>query len=138
MSQTPRGYDPEHHRRRKLRLIDYDYSQVGAYFVTICSHDRRCLSGEIRENLLINELGEVLEQVWAGLVEHYVYVRVAEFVVMPNHFHGIIILENESWGGLQSRPPSQPAPHFFPNNAAKPAKWALATFCCCSARPGPG
>jgi REP element-mobilizing transposase RayT len=89
-------YDPDKHRRRSIRLRGYDYSQSGAYFLTICTHDRECFLGEIfNREMTLSEAGREAKTVWEELPGHYSHVRLSVFVVMPNHMHGIIILDNE-------------------------------------------
>ncbi|MBU0500924.1 MAG: hypothetical protein KJ558_01720 [Gammaproteobacteria bacterium] len=79
--------------RRSIRLQGYDYSQAGAYFVTICTQNRESLFGDIVEGeMRLNEAGRLVESVWDGLPEHYFHVELDAMVVMPNHFHGIIAL----------------------------------------------
>ena len=79
--------------RRSLRLRGYDYSQGGAYFVTICTESRRCLFGAIKDGQMeLNAIGTMIQRVWSGLAEHYVALEADEFIVMPNHLHGILVL----------------------------------------------
>jgi REP element-mobilizing transposase RayT len=79
--------------RRSIRLQDYDYSQPGAYFVTICALDRECLFGDVRcGKMALNELGEIVAESWQWLERQYEYVEMDEWVVMPNHLHGIIVI----------------------------------------------
>jgi putative transposase len=88
-------YDPNIHHRRSIRLHDYDYSQAGAYFVTICAQDRECLFGKIvNSTLWLNAYGEIVVQWWEKIAEHFPSVALDAFVVMPNHIHGIVILAN--------------------------------------------
>ena len=78
-------------RRRSIRLKNYDYSQAGAYFVTIVARDRRCEFGEVVDGTLrLNYHGNVVAQCWELLPEHFQNVQTDAFVVMPNHFHGIV------------------------------------------------
>jgi REP element-mobilizing transposase RayT len=86
-------YDPEKHRRSSIRLKDYDYSQAGAYFVTICTHNRECLFGEIGDGEMgLNEPGIMVISGWEQLNERFTAVRIDAYVVMPNHIHGVIWL----------------------------------------------
>ncbi|MCP9469504.1 MAG: hypothetical protein NNA31_05825 [Nitrospira sp.] len=86
-------YDPEKHHRRSIRLKGYDYSQDGAYFVTICTHNRVCLFGEVVDGeLRLNELGEIVAWTWRDLPNHVPNVELDAFVVMPNHVHGIVVI----------------------------------------------
>ncbi len=85
-----------HHRRRSLRLKGYDYSQAGAYFVTICTRGRTCVFGDIALSIMqLNENGVIAQKAWNALPEHYHHVSLDAFVVMPNHVHGIIILTDD-------------------------------------------
>src|SRR3989304_7937394 len=86
-------YDPERHHRKSIRLPGYDYTQAGAYFVTICTQSRECMLGDVVEGqIALADPGRMVESVWRDLPEHYPGVSLDEFVVMPNHLHGIIIL----------------------------------------------
>jgi putative transposase len=88
-------YAPEKHRRCSLRLKEYDYSQAGAYFVTIYTRDRECLFGDIVDGeMRLNEYGRIVANRWDAIPDYIENVQRDEFVVMPNHVHGIIILNN--------------------------------------------
>jgi putative transposase len=79
--------------RRPLRLPGYDYSQTGAYFLTICAKGRVPLFGSIVNGKMeLNRNGIIVEQSWNELAVHYFQVALAVFVVMPNHVHGILVL----------------------------------------------
>ncbi len=85
--------NPDSHHRRSLRLKGYDYSQAGAYFVTICTHGKECLFGEvIGSEMEVNEIGQKVQAVWDGLPVHYPHVATDAFVVMPNHVHGVVVI----------------------------------------------
>ncbi len=80
-------------QRKSPRLQGYDYSQSGAYFVTICTHKRSYLFGEIRGNdIHTNPNGDIAVACWDGIPQHYPDVDLDAFVVMPNHIHGILML----------------------------------------------
>ena len=84
-------YNPTIHRRKSIRLQGYDYSQAGAYFITICTHNRVPLFGEIVDGVMVlNTAGQIVEKCWCAIPEHFPQVTLDEFVVMPNHVHGII------------------------------------------------
>ncbi len=86
-------YDPERQRRRSIRLKRYDYSQTGAYFVTIVAQGQVCLSGEVvGEDMQLNEAGAMVCQVWEALPLRFPGTYADAFVVMPNHIHGIIAI----------------------------------------------
>ncbi len=86
-------YDPEKRHRRSIRLKGYDYAQPGAYFVTICTQNRQCLFGNVVDgNMMLNRFGEIVWSEWfrTARIRPYVQLYESEFVVMPNHVHGII------------------------------------------------
>jgi len=86
-------YDPEKHHRRSIRLKGYDYTQAGAYFITICTKDRACLFGDVADGVMrLNQMGHIVRQCWLEIPEHFPHVVLDEFVVMPNHVHGIIVI----------------------------------------------
>lgn len=80
-------------RRKTLRLNGYDYSQTGAYFITICAQDRKSLFGSIlNDEMHLNEPGRIIDSCWRDLPSHYPTIELDYFTVMPNHIHGIIFL----------------------------------------------
>ncbi len=80
-------------KRRTLRLTGYDYSQTGAYFVTVCTHERCCLFGDIvDEEMQLNDAGAMIEMLWSEIPEHYPGVEIDVYQVMPNHLHAIVLL----------------------------------------------
>ena len=86
-------YNPDIHHRRSIRLRGYDYSRPGAYFVTTCTQNRECLFGKIvGGEMVLNDAGRMINIVWNEIQENYPGVETDEFVVMPNHIHGIIVL----------------------------------------------
>ncbi len=86
-------YNPDKHHRRSIRLKEYDYSQAGAYFVTICTQDRDCLFGDIIEGKIqLNPAGNMIHNWWNQIAQKYLNVELDECVIMPNHIHGIIIV----------------------------------------------
>jgi REP element-mobilizing transposase RayT len=88
-------YNPDIHHRRSIRLRDYDYSSVGAYFVTMCVQNHECLFGEIVDGgMVLNDAGRMIQATWEALPESHQVVQLDEFQVMPNHFHGIVILND--------------------------------------------
>lgn len=85
--------NPKYPNRQSLRLQEYDYSQAGAYFVTLCTKDRRSLFGEIVDGVMqLNDAGKMIQSVWDEIPAHYSGIDVDEFVIMPNHFHGIVTI----------------------------------------------
>ena len=82
-------------RRRSVRLRGYDYSTPGAYFITVCTQNRLPLFGEVANGRMeANRLGSVIEDCWAKLPDHYDNVALDAFILMPNHVHGVIIIED--------------------------------------------
>jgi putative transposase len=85
--------------RKRLWLKEYDYSQPGAYFVTICTKDRVCRFGKIVDGeMRANGLAAVVQSCWNDLPNHFPNVQLDEFVIMPNHVHGVIILLDDMVG----------------------------------------
>lgn len=81
-------------RRRSVRLSGYDYSSPGAYFVTICSWNKECVFGRIVDGVMVlNSLGILVEKEWWKTALIRKYIEPDECVVMPNHFHGIIVIK---------------------------------------------
>ena len=81
------------HRRKSLRLSDYNYSQPGAYFVTICTFESRNLLGEVHNReMFLNDAGRIVKRTWLEIPEHFLIADLDSFIVMPNHIHGILVL----------------------------------------------
>ncbi len=88
------------HNRRSIRLKGYDYAQKGAYFVTICVNDRRNLFGGITDGKMeLNDMGKIVKDAWRWLGNQYEYIELDEFIIMPNHMHGIICINDVGRGG---------------------------------------
>jgi len=88
-------YDPDIHQRRSIRLRGYDYSSNGAYFVTICTQGRGCLFGVVADGTMhLNDAGLMLSEWWLKLPERFPAIAMDEYLVMPNHFHGIIMIND--------------------------------------------
>lgn len=84
-------YDKTVHHRRSIRLHGYDYSIPDYYFITICAQDKKCIFGRVcNGEMALNEFGKIVCNSWEWLAEQYEYIKLHEYVVMPNHFHGII------------------------------------------------
>ena len=100
-----RRYDPDLHRRRSIRLKGHDYAQSGAYFVTIVTQGRIPLFGEIIDGeMLFNDTGQSVAVAWEWLATRYPHVKLDEYVVMPNHLHGIIVIADTGRGGSRTAP----------------------------------
>ena len=79
------------HNRQSIRLKGFDYSQDGQYFITICTHSHQPLFGEVvKEEMVINQIGNIVNHQWLKIPDRFKGVQLDAFVVMPNHFHGII------------------------------------------------
>ena len=91
--------------RKMPRLAHYDYRQAGAYFVTLCTHDRKCLFGIIEsERILINAAGSIVSACWQTLPQHFPHVQLDEFAIMPNHFHAILFINIAPAGTRHAAP----------------------------------
>jgi REP element-mobilizing transposase RayT len=88
-------YNPAIHHRRSIRLKGYDYSQAGMYFITLCAHNREALFGEIVGGVMrLNDLGKIAAACWNNLPRSFPNLTLDQWVVMPNHFHGILVLDD--------------------------------------------
>lgn len=85
--------------RKPQRLKSFDYSTDGFYFITICTANRENFFGEIRNGKMIpNACGEIVQKCWQEIANHFPDARLDEFIVMPNHIHGIVWIENVGGG----------------------------------------
>ena len=90
--------------RRSIRLKEFDYSQTGAYSITLCTHNRICLFGEIEDGeMVLNDVGRVTEKYWIDIPNHFPHIQLKEYIVMPNHIRGILVIDT-------CRGPASPAP----------------------------
>lgn len=97
--------DQNMHHRRSVRLQGYDYSQVGAYFVTVCTQARAFLFGDVVDGVMrVNDAGRMVEQCWLAVSNHFPHVDLDAFVVMPNHVHGIIVITDRAVGAKNVSP----------------------------------
>lgn len=95
-------YNPNFHHRRSIRLRGYDYTQQGLYFITICCHQRKYLFGNVGNGeMILNNVGKIAQQCWLEIPQHFTNVILHEFVIMPNHLHGIVEFVGESVGANQ-------------------------------------
>ncbi len=98
-------FDKGKHHRRSIRLKNYDYSQGGAYFVTICTFNKECLLGNILDaKVQLSEIGKVVADYWRWLGQQYDYIYLDEWILMPNHLHGIIVITGQCKGGARTAP----------------------------------
>ena len=92
-------YNPNIHHRRSIRLKGYDYAQAGLYFITICCQDRVCRFGNVvNGEMVLNEFGTVAYNEWGKLPERFPNFELDAFQIMPNHMHGIILLNDAPVG----------------------------------------
>ncbi|HWR64491.1 MAG TPA: transposase [Bellilinea sp.] len=88
---------PELPNRRSIRYAGYEYTEPGAYFITILTHKRLPLFGTLHDGeLQLSPLGDLAKSCWIGLPDRFSFVELDEFVIMPDHFHGIIIINEKS------------------------------------------
>jgi len=88
-------YDPNKHSRLSIRLKDYDYSTPWWYYITICSQDRKNIFGKIQNGkMILNKYGYVVEEEWLRTNEIRKNVELDYYITMPNHFHGILIINS--------------------------------------------
>jgi REP element-mobilizing transposase RayT len=89
------SYDPEHHNRRSIRIPDFDYSAPGWFYITICTYQREPLFSLVENGLVnVTAFGHLTELCWQAIPSHFNGVDVDAFVVMPNHLHGIIVIDD--------------------------------------------
>lgn len=109
-------YNPDRHNRQSIRLKYYDYSQQGFYYVTICTQDRKLLFGDVCKNdtneyreascgcsspvMKLNSSGQMVDWEWNQIPKRYAYVILDKYVIMPNHFHGILQILNGKCTGV--------------------------------------
>ena len=112
-------HDSGIHRRRSIRLQGYDYTQGGAYFITICAQNRQHLFGDVVTVgatprgcpvAVLNDAGHMIQAVWDEIPMHYTGTAIDEFVVMPNHIHGIVVICTAVVGQPQGGQARGPAP----------------------------
>ena len=78
------------YRIASARLQSWDYGANGAYFITICTKNRKYFFGEIENHqMILNDIGKLAEKYWIEIPAHFTFIELGEFVIMPNHTHGI-------------------------------------------------
>ena len=93
------------HHRKYLRLKVYDYSQIGAYFVTVCARNHELVFGKIVEDeMRLNDAGRIVQNCWNALLFRFPGIELDAFMIMPNHVHGIIMIV----GAGQALSPNSP------------------------------
>ncbi|MFH1665640.1 MAG: transposase [Candidatus Omnitrophota bacterium] len=106
--------------RKSVRLRNYDYTQEGAYYVTVCVNEDVCrgasrsaldIFGRIENGeMILNGMGQIINDSWQWLEKQYKYIKLDEFIVMPNHIHGIVCINNPRMGVIQKEGGSRTAP----------------------------
>lgn len=90
-----RTHNSQKFHRRSIRLKGYDYSQPGAYFVTICSYNREPIFGKIVDGeMALNRYGRIVSADWHNLPKRHPHIDLGAFIAMPNHVHGIVVIKD--------------------------------------------
>ncbi len=111
------------HHRRSIRLRGYDYSRPGAYFITICTQGHVCLFGNIvKGEMVSNDAGQVARRCWRDIPIHFPHAALDQFVVMPNHVHGIIVIGGDDDVVGAENEPDVGAENFSPLRSAGTSK----------------
>ena len=111
-------YNSRIHHRKSIRLKGYDYSQAGLYFITICCQDRICRFGQVENGeMILNEYGQIASDEWVKLSERFPNFKLDVFQIMPNHLHGIIVLNDIPVGATLAVAPNNVV---TPNDAVAP------------------
>jgi len=105
-------FNPKYHRSKSIRLKEYDYTnpnlpygKAGWYYVTICANDKVCCFGKVKNGkMILNDYGKIAEEKWLKTKEIRKNIDLDYYVVMPNHFHGIIIIESNVGAIQRIRP----------------------------------
>ncbi len=112
-------FDPARHHRRSTRLRGYDYSGAGIYFVTLCTLSRECLFGDIAgASMQPSKAGEIVQEEWLRSATIRSEIALDAMVVMPNHLHGIVIIQGV---GATGRSPAEAAPSQPADQPSPPA-----------------
>jgi putative transposase len=94
-------FDLKIHHRRSICLPGYDYSQAGAYYVTIVTWRRDCLFGEVMNGeMRLSPFGQIADECWRTIPEHFPNVELGAHIIMPNHAHGIIVIREDTLHNL--------------------------------------
>jgi putative transposase len=93
-------YDISKHIRRSIRLKEYDYTSPGWYYITICTRQRKCWFGDINNGKMVSyPIGKIAGDFWLQIPKHFKHFELDEFVIMPNHVHGIIVIKDRVVNG---------------------------------------
>jgi len=116
-------YNPTIHHRRSIRLKGYDYSQAGLYFITICCQNKVCRFGKIvKREMILNDFGKIACEEWIKLSERYPNILLDVFQIMPNHVHGVIVLNGDGVGATLAVAQYENAVAQYDRAGASPAR----------------
>ncbi len=121
--------------QKQYRYKEYDYSQDGFYFVTICCKNREMFFGDVVVGKMqLSEIGKIAEKFWLEIPDHFSFVKLDKFIIMPNHIHGIIEIDNcrnAPWRVLVNNEPNivTNAPRRVPTNNAPTIEMNAPTVC---------
>ena len=124
-------FDPLRHHRRSIRLQGFDYTQRGAYYVTIVAWRRKCLFGEVvNGEMILSKFGLVAKQQWENLPKRFPNIELGAYVIMPNHMHGIIIITNRRGTAVNPNEPDGEPSRRAPTQERfqKPVKGSIPTI----------
>jgi len=128
MNDSPYGQRMPRPNRRSIRLRGYDYTYPGAYFVTLCTLGRACLFGDVVDGKMrLNAAGRIVRQCWQQIPTHFPNAALDDFVVMPNHVHGIIVLTDTNVVGATHASP-QPHENASPARPHGPQRRSVASI----------
>jgi putative transposase len=100
-------FDPKIHHRKSIRLPGYDYAQAGAYFVTLVTWGRDCLFGQVVDGVMVlNDFGKIVQEEWERTAVVRQNIELGAYVVMPNHLHGILVI-NDGVGASRRLAPTE-------------------------------
>jgi REP element-mobilizing transposase RayT len=121
MGGSTMKFNPDIHHRRSIRLKDYDYTQAGVYFVTICAWRQECIFGEVvAGEIRLSIKGKIASEQWMRLEKRFPGIDCSAFVIMPNHIHGIVTMNGGGRGaGEVSEDNSHANPPLRPYNAGE-------------------
>ena len=97
-------FNPDIHHRKSHRMQGYDYRRPGAYFITVCTHNRESVFGEIMDGTMhLNAAGRLVQSMWDGISSNLPNVSLDAYVVMPDHFHSLVVI-TDSVGAIHESP----------------------------------
>lgn len=92
-------------KRKPIRLKEYGYSTAGYYYATICAYNQKELFGHIENNrMILNKIGKIIKTTWMEIPNHFPNIELDEFIIMPNHIHGILVIDNNKREGRRPSP----------------------------------